>query len=201
MKNTKKPSFESLYTKKITDNRIFWRNVPPLFTQNSSKGEKINLDDGKTIYSDKELCETFDQFFSNVVPTLNIPKQSFPMVSGNLDPIMSVIKFPDKHASIVKIKAKVLDSTFHFRKKLAAVKLKRLSVISTLKNLANKKIFPRKIIKLNKDLIAKFIPENVNFGIDEGEFPSELKHADIVPVHKKKDKSDKSNYRPVKYTT
>ena len=123
------------------------------------------------------------------------------MVSGNLDPIMSVIKFPDKHPSIVKIMAKVLDSTFHFRKKLAAVKLKGLSVISTLKNLANKKIFPRKIIKLNKDLIAKFIAENVNFGIDEGEFPSELKHADIVPVHKKKDKRDKSNYRPVKYTT
>ena len=32
---------------------------------------------------------------------------------------------------------------------------------------------------------------------DKGEFLSELKYADIAPVHKKKDKSDKSNYRPV----
>ena len=51
---------------------------------------------------------------------------------------------------------------------------------------------PTKIIKLNKDLIAEFIAENFNSCIDEGEFPSEFKHADIVPVHKKKDKSDKS---------
>ena len=50
---------------------------------------------------------------------------------------------------------------------------------------------------MNKDLIAKFIVENFNSCIDEGEFPSELKHADIVPIHKKKDKSDISNYRPV----
>ena len=28
-------------------------------------------------------------------------------------------------------------------------------------------------------------------------FPPELKHAGIVPIHEKKDKSDKSNFRPV----
>ena len=56
---------------------------------------------------------------------------------------------------------------------------------------------PTKIIKLNKDLIAKFITENFDSCIDEGEFPSELNHVDIVPIHKKKDKSDKSNRRPL----
>ena len=75
LKNTKKSYFENLDTKKITDNRSFWRTVLPLFTQNSSKGEKINLiDDSKTISSNEELCETFNQFFSNVASTLNIPK-------------------------------------------------------------------------------------------------------------------------------
>ena len=46
-------------------------------------------------------------------------------------------------------------------------------------------------------MIAKFITENFNFRIDEVEFPSELKHAIIVPNHKKKDMSNKSNYRLV----
>ena len=112
LKNTKKSYFENIDTKKITDNRSFWRTVLPLFTQNSSKGEKVNLiDDGETISSDEELCETFNQFFSNVVPTLNIRKpKSFPLASDNLDPIMSVIKSFDKHPSTVKIKAKAIVS-------------------------------------------------------------------------------------------
>ena len=50
---------------------------------------------------------------------------------------------------------------------------------------------------MNKDLIAKFIAEDFNSCIDEGEFSSESKHADIVPIHKKKDRSGNSNYRPV----
>ena len=94
LKNTKKSYFENLNTKKIPVNRSFSRTVPQLFTQNSSRGENINLVDGnKTISSDEELCETFNEFFSNVVPTLNIlkPKAS-PMANGNLDPIMLVQK-------------------------------------------------------------------------------------------------------------
>ena len=42
LKSTKKSYFENLDTKKITDNRCFWRTFLPLFTQNSSKGEKTN---------------------------------------------------------------------------------------------------------------------------------------------------------------
>ena len=73
------------------------------------------------------------------------------------------------------------------------MKLNRLFVISTFNRLANKKIFPLK--SLNKDLVPKRTTENFNFCIGEGKFPSELKHADIVPIHKKNSKSDKSNYR------
>ena len=45
---------------------------------------------------------------------------------------------------------------------------------------------PSKIIKLTKDIFAKFISNNFNHYIDEGEFPYELKHADIIPIHKKR---------------
>ena len=106
LKIAKKSYFENLDTKKITDSGSFWRTVLPLFTQNSSKGEKSNLiDDSKIIPSDKELCETFNRFLFDVVPTLNIPKpKSFLMRNSNLDP-MSVIESFDEHPSIVKMKA------------------------------------------------------------------------------------------------
>ena len=41
----------------------------------------------------------------------------------------------------------------------------------------------------------------MNHFIDEGEFPYELKHADVIPVHKRKDKCVKENYRPVSILT
>ena len=198
LKNTKKSYFENFDTKKITDNRSFWKAILPLFTQNSSKGEKINLiDESEIIFSDEEPCETFNQFFSNVVSTLNIPKpKPFPKASDNLDSMMSVIKSFDKDPSIFKIKAKGFDSTFHFRKTSCNEVEKIISNLN-IKKSCQKEDIPTKIIKLNKDLIAKLVAENCNSCIDKGEFPFELKHADIVPIHKRKDKSDKSNYRPV----
>ena len=58
--------------------------------------------------------------------------------------------------------------------------------------------FPTKVIKLNSDILAKFIYKHFNCCFDRGEFPNELKHAELVPVHKKNSKRDKENFRPVR---
>ena len=41
---------------------------------------------------------------------------------------------------------------------------------------------PTKIIKLNSDIFSNLIYKHFNNCIDEGEFPNDLKHADIVPI-------------------
>ena len=50
---------------------------------------------------------------------------------------------------------------------------------------------------MNKDIFAGFIAKDFNNCVDQGVFPDELKHVDVTPIHKKKDKIDKTNYRPV----
>ena len=40
------------------------------------------------------------------------------------------------------------------------------------------------------------IYKHFNYCIDKGEFPNDLKHADIVPVYKKNNKCEKENCRP-----
>ena len=60
---------------------------------------------------------------------------------------------------------------------------------------------PTKAIKINKDIFAGFIAKDFNNCVDVGVFADDLKHADVTPVHKKKDKSDKINYRPVSILT
>ena len=56
---------------------------------------------------------------------------------------------------------------------------------------------PTKIIKDFKDLFATFIYNNYNKCLLDGTFPEDLKTAEVVPVHKKKKRTDKNNYRPV----
>ena len=56
---------------------------------------------------------------------------------------------------------------------------------------------PAKVIRKRKYIFAGFIAKDFNNYVDEGVFPDKLKHADVTPINKKKDKSDKTNYRPV----
>ena len=56
---------------------------------------------------------------------------------------------------------------------------------------------PTKVIKMNKDIFAGFIAKYFDNTADKGVFPDDIKHADVTPIHKKKDKSDKTNYKPV----
>ena len=59
------------------------------------------------------------------------------------------------------------------------------------------KNIPTKIIKMNAHIFANFICLHFIYCIDIGEFQQVFKHAVITPVHKKKEKSDKTNYRPI----
>ena len=52
---------------------------------------------------------------------------------------------------------------------------------------------PVKLIQLNKDLFSHFVYHNFNNSL----FSSNLKVADILPTHKRKDKSGIENYRPI----
>ena len=54
-----------------------------------------------------------------------------------------------------------------------------------------------KIVKENKDLISYFVHNNFNNAFSSLQYPNGLKHADVTPVFKNDDKSDKSNYRPI----
>ena len=59
-----------------------------------------------------------------------------------------------------------------------------------------------KIIKGNKGLISYFIHQNFNNSLLCHEirchaFPTAMKYADVKPINKRGDKTDKENYRPI----
>ena len=56
---------------------------------------------------------------------------------------------------------------------------------------------PTKVIKDNIDIFTPILPQEFNKSLAIGKFPLSMKLANITPVFKKDDRTDKSNYRPI----
>ena len=86
--------------------------------------------------------------------------------------------------AFVNIKQTEFNSTF------SSKNTNENKVCKIIKNLNVRKTcqgsnIPTKIIKFNIDLVSSFICQNFNSWISTGKFSNELKHGDVVPVHKK----------------
>ena len=54
-------------------------------------------------------------------------------------------------------------------------------------------VIPVKLIKMNEDIFSRFIFQNSNQSLVNGEISHYLKQADVIPVFKNKEKTCKSN--------
>ena len=66
-----------------------------------------------------------------------------------------------------------------------------------IKKASQKSDIPLKIIKENVDIISYSLYHNFNNSLSCATFPTSMKYADVIPIHKKDDKTDKENYRPI----
>ena len=65
------------------------------------------------------------------------------------------------------------------------------------KNASQKTDIPIKIVKENVDIISHFLYHNFKNLLSYPIFPTGMKYADLAPIHKKDDKTDKTNYRSI----
>ena len=70
-----------------------------------------------------------------------------------------------------------------------------LSILASINPCPNS--IPTKILKLLKDEISSHLSDIYNISFSMGIFPSVLKTAKVIPVHKKDSKLDCNNYRPI----
>ena len=82
--------------KDITDNKKLWKTLKPLVSDKGAcRSSKINLVvDDENLSDDKEVAETFNNYFNNAVKSLNF--QCYPEhlndVSDENDPIELAVK-------------------------------------------------------------------------------------------------------------
>ena len=106
----KKDYFETLDMKSVTDNKMFWKTVAPLFSNKSKASNKITLSENeKLITNDQKSAEVFNNYFNSIVEELNIPIDQNLLNDASLfdDAIIAAVHKYERHPSILKIKEKL----------------------------------------------------------------------------------------------
>ena len=74
----KKQFFNNLNPKFVSDNKLFWKIVKPLFFSKVSYNANIKLiDKDEIIQSDQKVAETLDRFFKNFVFSSKLNENTF----------------------------------------------------------------------------------------------------------------------------
>ena len=201
IRNAKKVFYSKLSPSSISDNKTFWKVMKPLFSDKVLSDENITLVDNNVITQKaSNISDIFNDFFGNAVKNLNILGNSDLYIDdeNEKDIILRALKKYEHHPSIVKIKEMMNDYqesfSFHY-----VVYENVFSELMKLKisTACPKHSIPVAMIRDNLDIFTNKLLYDFNISVDECYFPSNLKKADITPVHKKGTKLDKTNYRPV----
>ena len=198
----KKKYYNSLDVKIFDDNRKFWKNIKPLFSDKTNSKTNITLvEDGKSVTDNTEVAEILNRYFVEAVENLEIdrfnPSEDIIQSDNADDIITSIIKKYESHPSILKIKENVkVKSEFEF------TNLTEDDMYSTIKSLDPKKgsienVIPAKILIGTNDIISPHLSKIFNDSKNSETFPTSLKRADVTPIHKDNMKVLKKNYRPI----
>ena len=117
VKKEKKNFFSNLDLKVFEDNKKFWKNIKPLFSDKSKTKSRITLiEDEKVITNDEEIATKLNDYYIEAVQNLNIKKFSCDSISDQTpvdenqsehDIIEKIINTYKNHPSILKIKENV----------------------------------------------------------------------------------------------
>ena len=192
--------FSNMNIKKVTDNKSFWKAVKPAFSEKGvTMNNKTLIENDEIIYSDEGVSKVFNDFFSNLVNELNIPRNTVELLNTEdiQDPVLKSIRKYSTHPSIVVINESINEkSIFKFQLVSIDEVENEISSLDVNKSCQENDI-PTRVIKENSDIFAHIIFHDLNSCIVNSLFPDDLKLADVIPVFKKGDKTLKSNYRPV----
>ena len=137
----RKKFYNNLNIEDITDNKKFWITIKPLLSEKGVCGSsKINqVVNEENLSDDKELAETFKNYFNNAVKSLNLQcnPEHLNDVSDENDPIEIAIKKFKNHPSIVDINKNTPKTTTFNSDEIGSDSIKKMINILTLKKVAH----------------------------------------------------------------
>ena len=147
------------------------------------------------ISQSRKVAETFNNFFANAVKSLNINIPSHNITEGPYssdDPVDAIKLKYSNLPSIKNMTSNVENCNFSFH----PINLNDMK--AELKDLNAQKAshsssIPPKLLKENSDICAVPLTSIINAGIMNGKFEDSLEKAELLPLHKHEDATDKKN--------
>ena len=202
MKRAKKEHFANRDKNSILDNKTFWQIVKPLFSNKVKGKTTIKLvEKDKIIHDEIQIASLFNEYFVNIVKQLGLftKEESAISTENSLSEVEIVIAKYGNHPSIIAITEKMEklgNPSFSFEFTSYEEIVKEVNSLKIRK--ASQKVdIPVRIIKENIDIVSYFLYHNFNNSLSCSTFPAAMKYAEVTPIHKKDDKTDKENYRPI----
>ena len=197
----KKEYYNNLNPNIFKDNKKFWKSIKPFISdkQRICQKDYILLENEIITSNETEVAEKMNNFFIDVIENLDIEHFDEEPINEmvSLDPIETIIKSYSKHPSILKIKGCVtIEETFSFKNISSHEFENELKILDPKKTTVHHDI-PTKVLIETKDISSIYLSKIYNVSKDDHTFPESLKNADVVPIHKKEERTKKENYSPV----
>ena len=199
-KEKKKKYYNNLDLKLFDDNQTFWKRIKPLFS-NKQIGLQRNItivEKGNVISNKKEVAEKLNNFFVESVENLDI--EYFVTDINDSPPsniIDQIVKNYEAHPSIVKIRENtIVTDKFVFIDTTSQIFKDEIRQLYPTKASIGNDI-PAKMLINSNEIVSDYLADIYNNSKNDETYPTSLKIADVVPIHKKDEKTALKNYRPV----
>ena len=193
-KQSKRKFFKKIDQNNTNSSKDFWTACKPFFSNKCVSNESLSLIENDIIVqNENEVADIFNNFFINITSSLGITKWKNDYICTELHEILD--KYSD-HPSVNNIKDLFNDgSTFKFSHIHPWETYQVIMSMNPKKSTSGE--ISTKILQSVARICSVPLTDCINTCILEGTFPTELKLASVIPIHKQDDTTLKKNYRPI----
>ena len=188
-KEQRKNFFSNLNPSFVKDNKLFWKTVKSLSSNKGNLGPNIKVvEKNEVLNNDQEIANELNTFFKYTVSNLNINENPYiinQVPDDILDPIQKCINKYKFHPSILLIPNRIKIQNLFLFHAIDRNDMRELLKIDPKKATTGNSI-PSKTLKLHADISADILQNLFNDMLLTGNFPDNMKFADITLVFKKK---------------
>ena len=167
----------------------FWPTIKPFLSKKGSSGSnEIILSENDRIVSDQtEVCNIFNNYFVNVAKDIGNDSLQFKDDFSDHPSIQKILENNPVKDPLDKFSFKPVEE-MQVHKIISKLDIKKSTGVDNIS---------AKILKTCVSAVSGVISNLINTTYSLCKFPTGLKEAQVLPLHKKNDPLDKANFRPV----